>query len=159
MTDNTFLQMANVKGPITTPGFKDSVRVQTVDFSLFRPLSASGQAGIRKAGRVIPGPFCFTKQADMSSTYLFKEATVGKAEEVVAYMTSTLGNKTVAIRQIELFFATIINLAITIQAARAIESVSLRYGELQDTSRKTDDAGKILASKSVRYSIQESIKM
>ena len=101
-----YIEYEGIKGNTTADGYASHITVSSLQFGVGRGISMeAGNIANREATRPSISEVTFTKQADISTTSLFKEAVTGSAgkkviikfvqtgsDNLVEYMTYTLEN-------------------------------------------------------------------
>jgi type VI secretion system secreted protein Hcp len=79
-----YIEYEGIKGNVTADGFADHLRVSSISFGVGRGISMeAGNMANREATRPSLSEITFTKDADISSTALFKESVTGAAGKLV----------------------------------------------------------------------------
>lgn len=140
MQSNTYLNYNKIKGEATAPGYKDMITLLSVDWAVGREITSyTGTAQDREASSARLYDMTITKLQDSSSTYLFKEATVGKAQHAMFHITKQGEAGLEDIVTFELKDAMISNYTVSVQDDRPIETITISYTEIEVCVWPTND--------------------
>lgn len=145
MQANIYLDYEGIKGEATAEKYKDLITVDEFSFGANRKITSyTGTSMDREASATQMQDVTIQKLQDKASTYLFREATIGKGKKAVFYITKQ-GEGIEEIMKIELKDAMISNYTINADGDRPTENLTISYTELTMTVTPTDDTNAVTA--------------
>ncbi|CAG19095.1 Hcp family type VI secretion system effector [Photobacterium profundum] len=139
MQANTYLKYGDIKGETTAKDYEGMITLLSVDWGVGREITSfTGTAQDREASSTRLHDMTITKLQDKASTYLFKEATIGKGTDIQFYVTRQ-GDKVEEILKLELTDAMIANFNVVVNDDRPTETITISYTEMVMTVTPTDD--------------------
>jgi type VI secretion system secreted protein Hcp len=128
-----YIEYEGIKGNVTAEGFDGQIKVLSLSFGVSRGISMeSGHMANREATRPSLSEVTFTKEADISTTPLFKEAVTGAAGKLVKIRFAQTGaDKVVIFMDYELQDCLVSGYSISAGAdGNPVESISLSYSKV-----------------------------
>jgi type VI secretion system secreted protein Hcp len=154
-----YMKFGDIKGEVTSDGYKDHIELMSMSFGASRPISmsATGGADKRESGRPILSEISVMKYVDGTSRALFQDNLVGAMGSKVEikmtrtkpdggeqeYLVLTLTNGAVSNYQ----------LADSAGSDRGTESLTIAYTKIEYKYTSYDEAGKTPKPDTVTYDL------
>jgi type VI secretion system secreted protein Hcp len=130
-----YMKYANIKGPVTTEGFKDWIELHSFQWGAGRAIgSARGTFHSREHSAPSLSEVTVTKQTDLSSPKLFLESVAGKLDnKVTLKFTTTSKGKTETFLTYELTKAGLSGYSLSSSGDMPTESLRLNFTTITKT--------------------------
>ncbi|WP_086931496.1 Hcp family type VI secretion system effector [Agarilytica rhodophyticola] len=151
-----FIEYDGIKGNATADGYKDHIRVDSLQFGVGRGISMEpGNLANREATRPSLSEVTFTHKTDNSATALFKEAVTGSAgKKVTIKFVQTGADKLVEFMTYTLEECLVSGYSISADGDNdPIESVSLSYAKILVNYNDYDKSNKSASPQRVGYDL------
>jgi type VI secretion system secreted protein Hcp len=130
-----YMKYANIKGPVTTDGFKDWIELHSFEWGTGRAIgSARGTDVSRESSEPSLSEVTVTKATDVSSPKLFLESVAGKLDnKITLKFTTTTNKKVTTFLTYELNKAGLSHYALSSSGDMPTESLRLNFTTIQKT--------------------------
>ncbi|MSP00690.1 MAG: type VI secretion system tube protein Hcp [Acetobacteraceae bacterium] len=126
-----YMKFADIKGDVTTDGYKDWIAISSFQFGIGRGISSGeGRGGNRTASHASVSEITVTKQLDESSLSLWSDALTGPLKaEVEVKITTATDNKTIL--EVKLWETGVSGWSTSGGGDRPMESLSLNFTKIE----------------------------
>ena len=155
-----YLKYGDIKGSVTTEGFKDWIELNSAQFGVGRGIgSPTGSDKTREATAPSISEIVVTKSMDAASHKLLTDAWAGEMNsKVEIHFTTTTKDKTETYLKYELTDCGLSGYSISSGGDRPSESLSLNFTEIKSTWNDRDSAGKSTPN-TIGYSLKQLKKL
>lgn len=147
-----YMKYGTIKGEVLAEGYKDWIEIDSTQLGVGRSIG-SPVGGQRDVGRPNVSEIVVTKVQDLSSPYLFAEATLGKPEKVEIHFLRTFVDRAQPYLKLQLDNTLLSGYSQSSGGDRPAESLSLNFTKITLEFISYDAQGGTPTSKTVSYDI------
>src|SRR6185503_5967848 len=135
-----YMKFADVKGPVTTEGFKNWIELESMQLGTHRSIGTAARGATnREHSEPSISEIVVTKRTDVSSPKLFLDSVAGKLDNKVEIkLTTTTKGKVETFLTIKLEDTGVSNYSLTSGGDMPMESLSLNFTKITKTFKGTD---------------------
>jgi type VI secretion system secreted protein Hcp len=136
-----FMKLGDIKGEATDADHKDWIHIDSVQFGVGRAISSGGGSSDRESSLPSLSEITVSKQMDIASVDLFREALVGREIPGDIELTQTGSDKPFTYYKVKLTNVLVSSYSLSSGGDRPSESLSLNFSKIEVTYIPIDDKG------------------
>ena len=151
-----YMQFAEIKGAVTTEGYKDWIELNSFQFGVSRGVSSGAGGSTRESSAPSISEIVVTKYFDVASPKLYQDSVAGTFDsKCVIKMNTTTKNKTETFLTYELTDCGVSSYSQSSGGDAPVESLSLNFVKVMVTPTPLDKSGQIKKGDVVTYDLLE----
>jgi type VI secretion system secreted protein Hcp len=149
-----YMKFGNVDGAVATKGYEKWIELQSMQWAVSRAVSSGAGGNTRESSSPNVSEIVVTKELDVASTGLYKDAVGGTFDtKVEIKLTTTTKNHVETYLQITIYDTMISGYSMSSSGDRPTESLSLNFLKVMYTPTPLDKSGQIKKGDIVSYDL------